>query len=146
MGLYLINKSDTMLHVEWDPPDVFDPRYKDLLTHYRVTIAPLNSYNNWQAGQPKNYTVSVPETTLRFTDLRPETPYNITVRGGTDQGEGDVIWGVFSTLPVGHDHILKLKNRTPTTLTVEWKPVWGVNHRGYVVSFYWNYKLIHYYF
>lgn len=134
MDLFLIDKSDSMLHVGWDPPDVFDPRYKDLLTHYRVTIAPLNSYNNWQAGQPKNYSVAVPGTTIRFEDLRPETPYNITVQGGTDKGYGDVIWGVFSTLPVGHDHILKLRHRTPTTLTVEWEPVWGTNHRGYVVS------------
>ncbi|KAI6240848.1 hypothetical protein M3Y99_00392200 [Aphelenchoides fujianensis] len=119
--LWLIDKSDTMLNVGWEPPDIFDPQYRDLLTHYR--------------GQPKNYTVPVPGTTIRFDDLRPETVYNITVQGGTaDQGYGEMIWGAFSTLPAGHQHILKLKHRSPTTLTVEWEPVWGTSHQGYTLT------------
>lgn len=122
-----------MLNVAWEPPDIFDPAYRDLLTHYRVTIAPLDS-SNWQAGPAKNYTVPVPGTTIKFNDLRPKTAYNITVQGGTDLGYGGIMWGVFSTLPTGHGHILKLKHRTPTTLTVEWDPVWGTTHKGYIVS------------
>lgn len=77
--LRLLEKSDSMLYVTWEPPEIFEPKYRDLLTHYRVTIAPLDEYNNWQAGPLKNYTVQVPGNTIRFNDLRPETPYNITV-------------------------------------------------------------------
>ncbi|KAI6201513.1 hypothetical protein M3Y96_00850200 [Aphelenchoides besseyi] len=131
--LRLIEKSENMLHVTWEPPEIFDPKYRDLLTHYRVTIAPLDS-QNWQQGQPKNYTVPVPGTRIRFDDLRPETVYNITVEGGTESGYGEMIWGAFSTLPVGHQHILKLRHRTPTTLTVEWEPVWGTSHKGYILT------------
>lgn len=25
-----------MMHVAWSPPEIFDPQYKDLITHYRV--------------------------------------------------------------------------------------------------------------
>src|SRR4051812_17763918 len=71
---------------------------------------------------------------IKFTELNPETIYNITVQGGTDAGYGEMIWGAWSTLPSGAMHVLRLKHRTPTTLTVEWDPVWGLNHRGYVLT------------
>lgn len=64
----------------------------------------------------------------------PETIYNITVTGGIEIGYGETIWGTWSTLSVGQAHILRLKDRTPTTLTVEWDPVWGSAHKGYIVS------------
>ncbi|VDN36296.1 unnamed protein product, partial [Gongylonema pulchrum] len=34
--LKLLEKSDRMMHVAWSPPEIFDPAYKDLITHYRV--------------------------------------------------------------------------------------------------------------
>uniref|UniRef100_A0A1I7XS60 Fibronectin type-III domain-containing protein n=1 Tax=Heterorhabditis bacteriophora TaxID=37862 RepID=A0A1I7XS60_HETBA len=57
--LHLIEKTDTMLHVDWVPPEIFDPEQRELITHYR----------------------------------------------------------------------------TPTTLTVEWEPVWGRSHNGYTVRY-----------
>uniref|UniRef100_A0A0N4YQ20 Fibronectin type III domain protein n=1 Tax=Nippostrongylus brasiliensis TaxID=27835 RepID=A0A0N4YQ20_NIPBR len=33
--LHLIEKSDTMLHVDWVPPEIFDVEQRELLTHYR---------------------------------------------------------------------------------------------------------------
>uniref|UniRef100_A0AC35UE32 Protein-tyrosine-phosphatase n=1 Tax=Rhabditophanes sp. KR3021 TaxID=114890 RepID=A0AC35UE32_9BILA len=131
--LNLIEKSDSMLHVQWEPPFVVDPALRDLITHYRVTISPLDP-DTFAAGTPKNYTVSVPGTTIRFDNLNPETVYNITVQGGTNSGYGENLWGTYSTLATGQNHILKLKDRTPSTLTVEWDPVWGTSHKGYVIA------------
>uniref|UniRef100_A0A915DKV5 Fibronectin type-III domain-containing protein n=1 Tax=Ditylenchus dipsaci TaxID=166011 RepID=A0A915DKV5_9BILA len=133
MDLRLLDKSENMLYVTWDPPEIFEPEYRDLLTHYRVTIAPLDKYT-MKAGPPKNFTVSVPGNDIRFEELIPETIYNITVQGGTEMGYGEMIWGAWSTLPVGQPHILRLIHRTPTTLTVGWDPVWGTSHKGYVLT------------
>lgn len=55
-------------------------------------------------------------------------------QGGTSSGYGHVLWGVYSTLAPGERHILKLKYRTPTSLHVEWDPVWGSGHRGYILE------------
>ncbi|CAJ0941669.1 unnamed protein product, partial [Mesorhabditis belari] len=133
--LHLIEKSDTMLHVDWVPPEIWDPEKKELLTHYRVTIAPVDPRTG-VAGTPKNYTVLVPGNAIKFEGLIPETPYNITVQGATNSGYGQILWGTYSTLAPGQHHILRLQNRTPTTLTLEWDPKWGTNHRGYTLSCY----------
>lgn len=76
----------------------------------------------------------MPGNSIKFTELQPETIYNITVQGGTDVGYGQMIWGAWATLPTGKTWILRLKDRTPNTLTVEWEPIWGFSHRGYIVS------------
>ncbi|CAJ0579194.1 unnamed protein product, partial [Mesorhabditis spiculigera] len=131
--LHLIEKSDTMLHVDWVPPEIWDPEKKDLITHYRVTIARVDERTG-VAGTPKNYTVLVPGNSIKFEGLTPETIYNITVQAATSSGYGQILWGTYSTLAPGQRHILRLQNRTPTTLTLEWDPVWGTNHRGYTLS------------
>uniref|UniRef100_A0A915B8J5 Fibronectin type-III domain-containing protein n=1 Tax=Parascaris univalens TaxID=6257 RepID=A0A915B8J5_PARUN len=130
--LKLLEKSDTMMHVAWSPPEIFDPQYKDLITHYRVTIAPFDAIKG-VTGRPKNYTVPYPGSSIRFEDLRPDTIYNITVQAGTDSGYGQILWGTYSTLARGQNHILRLVYRTPTTLTVEWEPVWATD-RGYILT------------
>ncbi|GMS87185.1 hypothetical protein PENTCL1PPCAC_9360, partial [Pristionchus entomophagus] len=131
--LRLIEKSETMLHVDWVPPEIFDEEKRELLTHYRVTIAPYN-HKTGKTGAQKNYTVPVPGNSIKFEGLTPATIYNITVQGGTSSGYGHVLWGVYSTLAHGERHILKLKYRTPTSLHVEWDPVWGSGHRGYILE------------
>ncbi|KAL3115899.1 hypothetical protein niasHT_007199 [Heterodera trifolii] len=131
--LTLVEKSDSMLHVTWTPPDVYEPEYRDLLTHYRVTIAPVDSLT-MKAGGRKNYTVMVPGNSIKFTELQPDTIYNITVQGGTDSGYGATVWGSWATLSLGKTWILRLKDRTPGSLTVEWDPVWGIAHRGYILT------------
>uniref|UniRef100_A0A914BWZ1 Fibronectin type-III domain-containing protein n=1 Tax=Acrobeloides nanus TaxID=290746 RepID=A0A914BWZ1_9BILA len=133
MDLRLIEKSETMMHVTWEPPEIWEPEKRELITHYRVTIAPVDIYTN-KLGPAKNYTVPFDRNSIKWEDLTPETIYNITVQAGTDNGYGEMIWGTWSTLPIGKSHILRLKYRTPTTLTVEWEPVWGTNHRGYTLS------------
>ncbi|GMT18237.1 hypothetical protein PFISCL1PPCAC_9534, partial [Pristionchus fissidentatus] len=131
--LRLIEKSETMLHVDWVPPEIFDEEKRELLTHYRVTIAPFD-HRTGKTGAQKNYTVPVPGNSIKFEGLTPATIYNITVQGGTSSGYGHVLWGVYSTLAPGERHILKLKYRTPTSLHVEWDPVWGNSHRGYILT------------
>lgn len=66
----LVEKSDSMLHITWTPPDVYEPEFRDLLTHYRVTIAPVDSLS-MQSGTRKNYTVMVPGNSIKFTELQP---------------------------------------------------------------------------
>uniref|UniRef100_A0A158P9A7 Fibronectin type III domain protein n=1 Tax=Angiostrongylus cantonensis TaxID=6313 RepID=A0A158P9A7_ANGCA len=131
--LHLIEKSDTMLHVDWVPPEVFDVEQRELLTHYRFTIAPFNPITR-ELGPKKNYTVPVPGNSIKFEYLNPETVYNITVQAGTSSGYGHILWGTYSTLPPGQRHIIRLLNRTPTTLHVEWEPVWGRSHSGYTLT------------
>ncbi|KIH52134.1 fibronectin type III domain protein, partial [Ancylostoma duodenale] len=131
--LHLIEKSDTMLHVDWVPPEIFDIEQRELLTHYRVTIAPFDPRSG-VTGPKKNYTVPVPGNSIKFEGLNPETIYNITVQAGTSSGYGHVLWGTYSTLAPGQRHIIRLINRTPTTLHVEWEPVWGRSHSGYILT------------
>uniref|UniRef100_A0A8R1HV11 Fibronectin type-III domain-containing protein n=1 Tax=Caenorhabditis japonica TaxID=281687 RepID=A0A8R1HV11_CAEJA len=131
--LHLIEKSDTMLHVDWVPPEIFDPEQRELITHHRVTIAPFDPISG-KTGTLKNYTVPYPGNSIKFEGLRPETIYNITVQAGTNSGYGHVLWGTYSTLAPGQRHILRLLNRTPTTLNVAWEPVWGRSHSGYTLS------------
>lgn len=52
----LVEKADSMLHVTWTPPDIFEPEYRHLHTHYRVTIEPVDGYS-MRPDARKNYTV-----------------------------------------------------------------------------------------
>uniref|UniRef100_A0A915Q6K3 Fibronectin type-III domain-containing protein n=1 Tax=Setaria digitata TaxID=48799 RepID=A0A915Q6K3_9BILA len=130
--LKLLEKSDRMMHVAWSPPEIFDMAYKDLITHYRVTIAPFNVYTG-KTDRPRNYSVPYPGTSIKFDNLSPETIYNITVQAGTNSGYGEVLWGTYSTLAPGQNHVLRLLDRTPTSLTVEWEPTF-LGDRGYTLS------------
>ncbi|VDN03313.1 unnamed protein product [Thelazia callipaeda] len=130
--LKLLEKSDRMMHVAWSPPEIFDPAYKDLITHYRVTIAPFDSFSG-TTGRTRNYSVSYPGTSIKFEDLRPETIYNITVQAGTTSGYGEILWGSYSTLASGQNHLLRLVDRTPTSLTVEWEPTF-FSGENYILS------------
>lgn len=44
--LKLLEKSDRFMHVAWSPPEIFDPAYKDLITHYLVNRLSLNLIKN----------------------------------------------------------------------------------------------------
>jgi hypothetical protein len=132
-NLHLIEKSDTMIHVKWDPPEILHPRDRELLTHYKVTIAPYNQYTD-VTGPARQFTEQVPGTRIKWNDLRPETVYNITVEACTSFGCGEQMWGAYSTLPPpGRPHVLRLVYRTPTSLRVRWDPVWGSAPSGYMV-------------
>lgn len=86
-------------------------------------------------GRPRNYSVPYPGTSIKFEDLFPETIYNITVQAGTNSGYGQILWGTYSTLAPGQNHILRLLDRTPTSLSVEWEPTF-VCDRGFIVRYY----------
>ena len=76
----------------------------------------------------------VPGNSIKFEGLSPETVYNITVQAGTSSGYGHILWGTYSTLAPGQPHVLRLLNRTPTTLSVAWEPNWGKSHSGYTLT------------
>ncbi|MCP9258787.1 hypothetical protein DINM_001788 [Dirofilaria immitis] len=132
IDLKLLEKSDHFMHVAWSPPEIFDAAYKDLITHYRVTIAPFDSYTG-KTGRPRNYSVPYPGTSIKFDNLSPKTIYNITVQAGTNSGYGEILWGTYSTLALGQNHVLRLLDRTPTSLTVEWDSTF-LGDRGYTLS------------
>ena len=132
-NLALIEKSDTMMNVQWDPPEILHPRDRELLTHYKVTIAPYD-VDSGVTAPARQFTVQVAGTRIKWNDLRPETVYNITVEACTSFGCGEQLWGAYSTLaPPGRPHILRLVYRTPTSLRVRWEPVWGGVPKGYTV-------------
>jgi hypothetical protein len=106
--------------------------YLVLIDLLQVTIAPYDPISRL-TGPNRTYTVPVPGNRIKFTELDPETIYNITVQAGTSIGYGEVLWGAYSTLAPGQQHILRLKSRTPTSLTVQWDSVWGTSHSGYTV-------------
>lgn len=89
---------------------------------FQVTISPFDKYTG-VTGRPRTYTVPFPATSIKFDGLTPDTIYNITVQAGTNSGYGQELWGVYSTLATGRSHILRLGDRTPTSLTVEWEPM-----------------------
>ncbi|KRX64845.1 Phosphatidylinositol phosphatase PTPRQ [Trichinella sp. T9] len=129
--LQLIEKSDTMLHVSWRPPEILLPSLSEQVTHYRITVAPFDPAFG-TTGIGSQYTVPRPGNRIKFDGLQPETIYNVTVQAATKRGYGETLWGVYSTLPPpGTNHILKLKNRTPTSLHVMWIPFWGTRLAGY---------------
>ncbi len=68
--------------------------------------------------------VKMPSTRVRILNLTPETIYNVTIQSGTDNGYGLTAWAVFSTLNTDEKHVLRLKSRTPHTLTIKWLPQW----------------------
>lgn len=102
-----------------------------------MTIAPFDPYTG-KTGRPRNYSVPYPGTSIKFDNLSPETVYNITVQAGTSSGYGEILWGTYSTLASGQNHVLRLLDRTPTSLTVEWESTF-VGDRGYTVCFFFNF-------
>lgn len=131
-NLRLLRKTQTVQEIKWDPPEIIEDEYKHLITHYRITYARFNP-DTGVTDVPRVYTVDYPNTNLRVEGLEPSTIYNITVQAGTDSGYGGVLWGAYSTLDPGVDHILRLLHRTPTALHVGWDPRWGNDHSGYIL-------------
>lgn len=132
-NLRLLEKSETAMHITWDPPEILLPAYADLITHYLVTYAPYDPERR-VTGTPVQLHVPRPGLRVWLRDLEPSTIYNITVQAGARQGLSEVLWGSYSTLDPGQPHILRLKYRTPTSLHVQWTPVWGTSVPGYRVS------------
>lgn len=90
-----------------------------------------------RSGAQRVFTVNYPNTDLRVDGLDAGTIYNITIQPGTEDGKycahGTTLWGAYSTLDPGVDHILRLKARTTSMLHVSWEPRWGLDHGGYRV-------------
>ncbi|KRY42983.1 Phosphatidylinositol phosphatase PTPRQ, partial [Trichinella spiralis] len=125
--LTLLYADADSIKVRWDPPN--DRRNE--ITNYLITVAPFDPAFG-TTGIGSQYTVPRPGNRIKFDGLQPETIYNVTVQAATKRGYGETLWGVYSTLPPpGTNHILKLRNRTPTSLHVMWIPFWGTRLAGY---------------
>lgn len=72
----------------------------------------------------RSITVPIPLTRLQIDGLKPATAYNVTVQAGTSYGYGNKVWCAFATLDSDEANILKLRSRTPNSLTVYWPANW----------------------
>ena len=131
-AITLIAKTDTTLHIRWDPPadDV------GAITQYKVCVKPTEKTN----VEKKCYLVDAPTTEYLIENLEPETSYNVSISAGTKRGFGPVIWTRYSTDPfrvpiVGSKPIVTPDG--PNALDVEWSGVFDNKNRikGYLIEF-----------
>uniref|UniRef100_A0A914XUP0 Fibronectin type-III domain-containing protein n=1 Tax=Plectus sambesii TaxID=2011161 RepID=A0A914XUP0_9BILA len=131
--LILIDKSAVMMDISWRTPVLAQAGLQAQVNQHLVTFAPFDPETRATLKQT-TITVPMPNTRIRIMNLNPSTTYNITVQSGTDNGYGAPTWCSFSTLSEGETHILKLKSRTPTTLTIKWNAQWASAKEGYTIT------------
>ncbi|XP_043570842.1 receptor-type tyrosine-protein phosphatase S isoform X27 [Chiloscyllium plagiosum] len=82
------------IHLSWQPPVLAERN--GLITKYNVLYRDINSPNN-----RIELSVASPETSLKLTNLKPDTTYDIKVRAYTSKGPGPYSPSVqFRTLPL----------------------------------------------
>ncbi|XP_072443249.1 receptor-type tyrosine-protein phosphatase delta isoform X12 [Chiloscyllium punctatum] len=82
------------IHLTWQPPVLAERN--GLITKYNVLYRDINSPNN-----RIELSVASPETSLKLTNLKPDTTYDIKVRAYTSKGPGPYSPSVqFRTLPL----------------------------------------------
>ncbi|XP_078252050.1 receptor-type tyrosine-protein phosphatase delta-like isoform X25 [Rhinoraja longicauda] len=91
---HAISSSASSIELKWQPPVLAERN--GLITKYIVLYRDINSPNN-----PIEISVASPETTLKLTNLKPDTTYDIKVRAHTSKGPGPYSPSVqFRTLPL----------------------------------------------
>lgn len=91
---HAISSSATSIELKWQPPVLAERN--GLITEYILLYRDINSPNN-----PIEISVASPETTLKLTNLKPDTTYDIKVRAHTSKGPGPYSPSVqFRTLPL----------------------------------------------
>ncbi|XP_048383327.1 receptor-type tyrosine-protein phosphatase S isoform X41 [Stegostoma tigrinum] len=84
----------SMIHLSWQPPVLAERN--GLITKYNILYRDINSPNN-----RIELSVASPETSLKLTNLKPDTTYDIKVRAYTSKGPGPYSPSVqFRTLPL----------------------------------------------
>ncbi|VDN54747.1 unnamed protein product, partial [Dracunculus medinensis] len=104
----LIDKSWDFMEIRWTAPIVASAR----------TQAMINQHLRYKLS------IQLPTTKVTFLNLDPRTVYNVTIQASTEFGYGDLGWATYSTLDVNEDFILRLKTRTPNSLTIKWPASW----------------------
>ncbi|VDK32296.1 unnamed protein product [Gongylonema pulchrum] len=89
----------------------------------QVSVLEFNRLTK-SAVHRQRLSIRLPSTRVVLENLEPRTVYNVTIKAGTDFGYGDLGWACFSTLDYGEENVLKLKARTPNSLTLTWPASW----------------------
>uniref|UniRef100_A0A8C8IZI0 Collagen type XII alpha 1 chain n=1 Tax=Oncorhynchus tshawytscha TaxID=74940 RepID=A0A8C8IZI0_ONCTS len=111
-NLQVTNPTMTTLNVNWDPAD-------GAVRQYKIFFVPV------AGGTPEEMVVPGSTTTIVLRNLKPDTPYTISVlpiypaREGKRQAENG------KTLPLGGVTNLQIYNPTTTSLNVRWEPASG---------------------
>ncbi|KAJ1363800.1 hypothetical protein KIN20_023743 [Parelaphostrongylus tenuis] len=130
-AIYLIDKTDHSLHIEWVPP----VDTKGHITQYRVSIVSLDD----PTGERKSNLVDHPTLKHLFENLKPETSYNVSIAAGSKQGFGREIWTRYSTDPFVIPVVIAAPVVTPdgaSALDVQWTAVADSQNRvrGYIIE------------
>uniref|UniRef100_A0A8C7UQF0 Collagen, type XII, alpha 1b n=1 Tax=Oncorhynchus mykiss TaxID=8022 RepID=A0A8C7UQF0_ONCMY len=111
-NLQVTNPTMTTLNVDWDPAD-------GAVRQYKIFFVPV------AGGTPEEMVVPGSTTTIVLRNLKPDTPYTISVlpiypvREGKRQAENG------KTQPLGFVKNLQIYNPTTTSLNVRWEPASG---------------------
>uniref|UniRef100_A0A674BUQ9 Collagen type XII alpha 1 chain n=1 Tax=Salmo trutta TaxID=8032 RepID=A0A674BUQ9_SALTR len=111
-NLQVTNPTMTTLNVDWDPAD-------GAVRQYKIFFVPV------AGGTPEEMVVPGSTTTIVLRNLKPDTPYTISVlpiypaREGKRQAENG------KTQPLGGVKNLQIYNPTTNSLNVRWEPASG---------------------
>uniref|UniRef100_A0A915ADZ8 Fibronectin type-III domain-containing protein n=2 Tax=Parascaris univalens TaxID=6257 RepID=A0A915ADZ8_PARUN len=119
----LTDKTSDSLEITWTTPIVASASNQAMVNQHLVSAFEFNSVTKIST-QRRRFPVRFPNTRIRLEGLQPRTVYNITIQAGTDFGFGSLGWAAFATLGDGEQFILRLKSRTPNSLTVKWPLSW----------------------
>ncbi|ULT91071.1 hypothetical protein L3Y34_008987 [Caenorhabditis briggsae] len=92
-----------------------------VITQHLVKVYDLSGN---MSTNKRSISVPIPLTRLQIDGLKPATAYNVTVQAGTSYGYGNKVWCAYATLDTDEANILKLRARTPNSLTVYWPANW----------------------